>query len=462
LNIKLSHYQLALTSLLCLFFAIFVILNKDLIIDDAYITFQYSRNFAEHLKPWYNLDAFYQGNGQTSLLWMWILSVLNFFGLKSEHSFYIANLIIGFFLIHQSVSLSLKEKKIAVKLFRIGFTLFFTYWLALNSTHGLETVLATIVLFLFLKNWKKHNNPYSVFLILVRPEFGIFLLFWFLDSDFRQTRQIIAKLIYSSAGVVIFALFYLIFYDFYIPLPFILKSSFSTYTLPYIIVFLGRVLVFSPVIFSLILKRRFLFLAPLLFFLFFYSFNINSYSSGIYIRYFFPLMVYFLFADFNINFDNRYTKTFHIIFFILFTGSLLRMIDLGSNFYQNKKDVIIDNKGFITGYGELAKKLKKTDKVLIMDAGHVAYFSSATVYDGYGLNDATMLLTRKNKDSSGYKNYVDERKINIISVVSKDSARFDPRIDSDFTYKSLNLHNKKLLYRFPLDHSFYLFVYQYH
>jgi len=97
-----------------------------------------------------------------------------------------------------------------------------------------------------------------------------------------------------------------------------------------------------------------------------------------------------------------------------------------------------------------------------MDAGHVAYFSSATVYDGYGLNDATMLLTRKNKDSSGYKNYVDERKINIVSVVSKDSVRFDPRIDSDFTYKSLNLHNKKLLYRFPLDHNFYLFVYQYH
>ena len=96
-----------------------------------------------------------------------------------------------------------------------------------------------------------------------------------------------------------------------------------------------------------------------------------------------------------------------------------------------------------------------------MDAGHVAYFSPATVYDGYGLNDATMLLASKHSDSATYRNYVDTRKINIVSVVSKDSLTFNPRIDSGFTYKSLNLQNKKLLYKLPMDSNFYLFVYQY-
>ena len=96
-----------------------------------------------------------------------------------------------------------------------------------------------------------------------------------------------------------------------------------------------------------------------------------------------------------------------------------------------------------------------------MDAGHVAYFTNATVYDGLGLNDATMLLARKHNDSVTYKKYVDDRKMNIISVVSREPDRFVPREDSTFTYNSLNLKSKKLLYVFPLDNHFFLFVYQY-
>lgn len=463
MNIKLlqNPIQTILILILCSVFCVFVILNRTLIIDDAYITFQYSRNFADHLKPWYNLDPFYQGNGQTSLLWMWVLSVFNWIGLKSENIFYFVNILIGIFLIIQSVSLIFKEQKPLNKAFRLIFSLFFTYWMALNSTHGLETILATFILFMFLKDWKNIRNPYSILLVLVRPEFGVFLLFWFLDSNFRQKKEIISKFVFSSAGILIFASFYLLFYKFYIPLPFILKSNFNTYSYLGFKVFLGRIILFSPVILLLFYNRKYLQLIPLAFLIFFYSFNINSYSSGIYIRYFFPLTAYFLAINFDFKFEKFRPKIMNIILGLTLIISVLRMIDLSANFYDDRKGVIVDNEGFYSSYGEMAKKLKKSDKVMIMDAGHVAYFSPATVYDGYGLNDATMLLARKHRDSLSYKNYVDARNINIISVVSTDSLTFKPRIDSDFTYKSLNLKNKKLLYKFPMDNNFYLFVYQY-
>ena len=463
MNIKFlqNPIQTILILILCSVFCVFVILNRTLIIDDAYITFQYARNFAEHLKPWYNLDPFYQGNGQTSLLWMGVLSAFNWVGLKSEKIFYIVNILIGIFLIIQAVSLIFKEQKPLKKVFRVIFSLFFTYWMALNSTHGLETILSTFVLYMFLKDWKNIRNPYSLLLVLVRPEFGIFLVFWFLNSNFSQKKEVITKFLYSSAGILIFALFYFIFYKFYIPLPFILKSNFNSYSYLGFKVFLGRFILFSPVILALLYKKNYFKLIPLVFLIFFYSFNISSYSSGIYIRYFFPLTTYFLIADFDFSSHNFYRKATNLVVSCVLLASALRMIDLSKNFYDDRQGVITDNEGFYSSYGVLAKKLKKSDRVIIMDAGHVAYFSPATVYDGYGLNDATMLLARKHSDTATYRNYVDTRKINIVSVVSKDSLTFNPRIDSGFTYKSLNLQHKKLLYKLPMDSNFYLFVYQY-
>lgn len=40
------------------FFTMIVLLYRNLIIDDAFTTFQYAKSFAEHFKPWYNLDHF--------------------------------------------------------------------------------------------------------------------------------------------------------------------------------------------------------------------------------------------------------------------------------------------------------------------------------------------------------------------------------------------------------------------
>ncbi|QIG88912.1 hypothetical protein G6R40_04160 [Chryseobacterium sp. POL2] len=447
--------KLILGLLLSIFFSVIVILNRDLVIDDAFITFQYAKNFAEHFKPWYNLDPFYQGNGQTSVLWMLVLSVFNVFGIASEDIFYILNLILGYVLIYQFINHFFKTKNSIIEIiFKTVFLIFFCFWMGLNATHGLESLVSTMVLLMFLKNWKNPNNYWSLLMLLVRPEFGVYLVFWVLDSDFKQTKTFVRKLILAASSFALIALFYLSFFDYYIPLPFILKSQSTAYGLVGVKVFIGYLLLFAPIIISLFKEKRYLFLAPLLFFIFYYTFSINSYSGGIYVRYFFPLMVYFLFINFKIKFNKW-------IFASICMLSILRMLDLSFNFYENKNNVIIDNQGFVTSYGEMTKRIKPTDKVLIMDAGHVAYFSDAMVYDGLGLNDATMLLARKNKDSLGYRKYVESRNINIVSVVSSEPDRFVPRHDSTFTYESLHLKSKKILYVFPLDNHYFLFVYQY-
>lgn len=291
-------------------------------------------------------------------------------------------------------------------------------------------------------------------MLLVRPEFALYLVFWVLDSDFKEIKTFFRKVILASSAFILIAIFYLVFFDYYIPLPLVLKSQSSEFSLVSIKVAIGYLVLYMPIIVSLFKQKHYLFLAPLVFFILYYTFGINSYSGNIYIRYFFPLLAYFFFIDFKLKINQWF-------FTLLCTLSMLRMLDLGFNFNTDRKNVIIDNDGFMTSYGEMAKHIKPTDKVLIMDAGHVAYFTNAMVYDGLGLNDATMLLARKHNDSATYKNYVESRKMNIISVVSSEPDRFVPREDSTFTYNSLNLKSKKLLYVFPLDNHFFLFVYQY-
>ena len=95
-----------------LFVALYVIVcvsAENLVIDDAYITFQYAKNLAEFGKPWYNLDPTFQGNGQTSILWMVLLSIIHFFGLKIEIFFLWLNIGFGSFLIIKLIDFSRKK-----------------------------------------------------------------------------------------------------------------------------------------------------------------------------------------------------------------------------------------------------------------------------------------------------------------------------------------------------------------
>ncbi len=444
-----SHKNI-LAVVLCCLFVILLYTFRGLIIDDAYITFNYAKNFATHFKPWYNLDPEFQGNGQTSLLWMWILAFFQLIGIKPEISFYFINAALGCFLISQFVKSTfyISKKDIVGSFFYVALLSFFTYWLSLNASHGLETLLAGVLLYLFIKSWDKSYNYYALLLVLVRPEFALFNVVWVLDSQFFS-KAFFRKIAFSAAGFLIFASYYLVYFDFYIPLPLLLKSNFSSYSFAGIKVFIGYALVFSPIIYDYIKNKKYVEISPLVFLLFYYTFNVNSYSSGIYIRYLFPLMVYFFF----IKIDKA------LIFRILMALSVLRMGDLSFNFYEHTLGILDDNQGFEKSYGKIAKELTSRDRILVFDAGYTAYFTQAITYDGLGLNDATLLMAIRNKDCKTYHDYLERKNINYITLGSSTKTKFTARVEAErLVHDCLGLQNPTTIY--DLYSGYYLFVYK--
>ncbi len=436
-------------------FIILLIVKHDLVIDDSFITFQYSKNFAEHFKPWYNLDPQYQGNGQTSLLWMWILALFAFFHIKPEDSFIIINLLLGLFLIYKLVNNFDFKENIFSKIFNISFGIFFTIWLYLNATHGLESVLAIVILYQFLANFDSDKNYYSILLPLVRPEFALFQVFYVLNSKLFS-KDFFKKVCISAVGILIFVGFYLAFFDFYIPLPFILKSHLTVFSFAIVKVFIGYLIIFAPVLIQFFEEKKYFKLLPLFILIYYYTFHVSSYSSSIYIRYFFPLMAYFLFFK-----AEKFQEKWPLMKKIILIASALRMFDLCTNFYESMKGVEIVKEGFDSSYKEWTKHLTKKDKVSIIDAGYVAYFSPSMTYDGYGLNDAKFLLALKSWDANAYKEYFNKKGINQIALASTSDKEFVARSPSEaFIYQTLDLKKREILYIYPMDQGFYLYIYK--
>ncbi len=435
--------------LFCAGFTIFLSNLLDHIIDDSYITFQYVKNFSEHFRPWYNLDPEYQGNGQTSLLWLWTLTFFKWLGFRPEYSFYTINLFFGFYLIYQLViNQDFKLTKIVRSVFSLGLCTFFTYWLSLNASHGLESVLAAVVLYLFLKNWDKTQNYWVILLPLVRPEFFIFAIFWIFDSK-KKFKVISKKSAITGLGVLAFALFYLVSFDFYIPLSLLHKSA-SVFSFAAVKVYIGYLVLFSPLLFQLFSQKKFFLLFPLIFLVYYYTFNIQSYSSGIYVRYLFPLMAYYI--VFKIE-----EKAIFKIFMVM---ALIRMADISGNLHQSKKGVERDSAGLQTSYYLFSQSLKPTDNVIVIDAGYTAYHSKAKVYDGLGLNDATLLMARKNHDCNAYRNYIEKKEINIFAMPSINSTECVPiNPGQRIIFDCMQLKSKKPSRIYPMDKGYYLFEY---
>lgn len=436
--------------------------SVKLVIDDAYITFQYAKNLAVFGKPWYNLDPSFQGNGQTSILWMVLLAIIHFFGLKIEIFFLWLNIGFGSFLIIKLIDfLEFKSNESIKSIFNISLISFFLIWLFMNSIHGLETIFACLILYFFLKNWDERNNYFSLLLPLVRPEFILFQLFWVFDTKFFSA-DFFKRGFIAFLGVMIYAIYYFVFFDYYILLPFLYKSEFKIYTVQQFSVYCGKLLVFIPILISLFGKKKFLILIPVNILLFYYNFNVQSYSSGIFSRYYFPLMaIYLVFPIEEIRF-RFYNKFSQISFKIVMILSILRMIDLSANFLHQKKNIAFENVGYYNSYQNFMNILKPSDKVTINDAGFTSYYSKATCYDGVGLNDATIMIARKNRDFDGYRKYIKEKKIDYVTIGSLMQNKFIARSASEnFIFESLHLKNQKPFKVFPMDKGYFLFVYHF-
>lgn len=445
-----------------LIYMILCVSSVNLIIDDAYITFQYAKNFAEFGKPWYNLDPTFQGNGQTSILWMVLLAIINFVGLKSDIFFLWLNIGFGSYLIIKLVDfLEFNLEKWIHSIFNFSLICFFVIWLFMNSIHGLETVLACFILYLFFKNWKKTNNYFTLILPLIRPEFILFQIFWVFDIKIFSS-EFFKRILIAFLSVSLYGAYYFIFFDYYILLPFLYKSEFKVYTLQQFFVYCGLLLIFLPAFISLYSRKMFVLLIPINILFFYYTFNVQSYSSGIFSRYYFPLMAIYLVVPLASVRFQFFNKCGQVSFKILLIISILRMIDLSANFFQQKKNIAFENIGYYNSYKNFMSYLKSSDKVTINDAGFTAYFSKSTCYDGVGLNDAAIMLARKSNDSVAYRNYIKAKKINYITVGSLMPEKFRARsVAENFIFESLDLTTKKPFKIFPMDKGYFLFVYHF-
>ncbi|RRQ47055.1 hypothetical protein [Chryseobacterium sp. SC28] len=456
------NYKIPLISFFVILYIVVSLISANIIIDDSFITFKYAKNLAEHFKPWYNLDPTFQGNGQTSLIWMWILAFFNFWGIKSENIFLAINLLAGSFLIIRLLQhLKFDKNDWLLNLFNSSIALFFTFWIYLNSAHGLESIFAALILYLFIKNWDQALNYFAILLPLIRPEFILFLLFWNLNSRFFS-KDFYRKTLISVTAIFIFVSYYLIFFDYYVLLPLLYKSSLTHYTFSKISVYCGLLLIFIPILLELAYRKNFLLFIPLNILIFYYTNNVESYSSGIFSRYYFPLMCVYMVYDFNPENFGSISKKAVLFLKILSFLVILRMVKLSYNFYQQKKQIEIENVGYYGAYKNLVNTLKIHDRITITDAGYTAYFSQATCYDGAGLNDATLMLTRKNNDPNAYRNYIIERKINLVTVCSISRADFKARSKPEqFIYNALRLKKYQPHKIYNMDKGFYLFVYKF-
>lgn len=465
--IKLKLFKSIIHILLCLGPTSYIVLSLgETFLDDAYITLTYSKHFFEHGKPWYNLVDTVQGNGQTSILWMLIQSV--FFVFKdSDHV--ILNKIIGIILslIFIYELKLLIDKKICNKfslIFISLFTFFFSFWLALNISHGLETVLYAVCIFLFLK-YKNTNVGSFIILILpfIRPEAIILSIFYIIDSKFFS-KEFFKRILIVTISSVIYLTYVNYFYSIMTPLPFLLKNT-ANFNLTKVRNFITIVIIFLPIIsytFKNFSKKSIIYF-PLFFFIVYYSFFIDE-VMNMFDRYRFPLIGYYLYfllyEDAKVFKNNYLVITFSAFAILFYCNSLINQ----KNYYKYSY-----SPGMINGPIFLGKYFKKESSIannkkfniINCDAGAIAYFSECNLYDDFGLNNATLLLAKKQNNWSIYLEYLKKTDPDYIILISLYEDKYEEYLDFEKRiYDFFLLKNKKPVVIRKFEDNYYYFVYK--
>lgn len=441
---------------------------RDTIIDDSYITLTYSKHFFQEGKPWYNLIDTVHGNGQTSIVWMLIQS----FSFNFEH-------ILSPIYINKGISLLLitvvlyslfqsfkKQESLTLKIFILLFSVFFSSWAAFNITHGLETILFSTTLFLFLK-YRNHRSAYFLAFILpfIRPESIIFTLFFVIDT------KLFSKVFYKRAlcvlaSIAVYVLYTIYYYDVLVPLPFLLKSI-KEFSLAKVLNFITVVVIFSPIIIFVIknYKTKFIFYAPLFFFIIYYSFFIDE-IMNFFDRYRFPLFVYYIYFLRYENIEVIGNKKLNAALFLVSIAGILNYCTYLKThivFYVGPYEKAMNDGPIYLGkyMKEISVKENKKLKIINSDAGAIAYFSDCYLYDTWGLNNATLLLTKKNKDWNAYLSYLKQTDPDYIILISKDYHTFIPRLDfEEKIYKYFSLQTKQPVLVRKSTEEYYYFIYK--
>ncbi|MFV0217918.1 hypothetical protein OBJ92_12940 [Empedobacter falsenii] len=432
----------------------------DTFLDDAYITLTYSKHFYEYGKPWYNINDKIQGNGQTSVLWMFIQSL--FFYLNEINPIYL-NKVIGivcsFIVLFNSYKLLFTDNKDKVLLIlKIVFIILLSFWFALNVSHGLETLIYTLFIFLFLKLRNQKSNYLIVFILpFIRPEAFIFLLFFIFDTKpFKKEFYIRIGIATLCLSTYLFYINY--FYDILTPLPFILKNT-RDFSIIKFENFLVIVLLFLPLCFFLSKNpKKTYFYLPLIFYIFYYSFLIDE-VMNVFDRYRFPLMMYYLYFLLYEKFTINKSKTIYVFCIVSCISMIKIMTDLNNKKKSYKYSYSVGMKNGPIFIGKYLKEKSKEDgvvyNVINSDAGAIAYYSDSNLYDTWGLNNAYLLLQKKNNNWHNYLYYLKSINPNYIIVISESQDKFIPHLDFEnkiYNYFQLNNRNPELIRKFDTNY----------
>jgi arabinofuranosyltransferase len=389
-------------------------------IDDAYITFRYSKNLAAGFGPTYN-PGLPPVEGYTTFLWMLLMTLPHFIGVNVATFSKIAGVLLTCGALAMTSLLTYTLTRGFPPKARLFFGAFATYLLAMlpitaiHAVAGMETMLFIVLISLMvymvtvgllggsrLLFW----SPLVGLLIgLTRPEGNAVALLvlacgWLFSAPPVRKRLVWFSLgLYVLPGAAYFAWRYF-YYDLILPLPFYMKvlhgaglfggatevGTYLLYLLPSISVLLLAALL-------RLRKEYFAVLAPVLFLLVFYLFPVHA--MGFNWRFIYPAtpFISILVAIGGINIYDllrgaiQSTKPWEVVvlagLFLIGLGNLSGLDSMirNQNFYA---DGISAYKTFGTVLSEYNNKHEMT--LAIGDAGTVPYYSDWQVIDLFGLN----------------------------------------------------------------------------
>ncbi|SHG31723.1 hypothetical protein SAMN05443633_11367 [Chryseobacterium arachidis] len=461
-SVNTLYIVLTLFPLLCIIYHL-----KDTFLDDSYITLTYSKHLFYEGQPLYNTADTIHGNGQTSVLWMLIESL--FFYLKSVNPIYLNKLLSLLFslIIFTSLFVSFKKQKfLPTKFFILLFSVFYSYWSALNVSHGLETLLFAATLLLFLQHRSKSITYLLAFLLpFIRPEAIVITFFYIFDTKLFS-KYFFWRLLIVLSSIFTYILYLWFFYDFLIPLPLLLKNT-QEFSAVRIRNFIIMIAIFSPIFFYCLknYKTKFFFYLPLFFFIVYYSFFIDE-VMNFFGRYQYPLFIYFVYflQDEKVKITaHKITDSTLYILSSIGIYQYYNFINNHKNFYENTYSAGLKNGPVYLGTYLKQRSIQENQKLKIInsDAGAIAYFSECYLYDTWGLNNATLLQTKKNRNWTAYIAYLKNISPHYIILISKESHTFVPKLDfEDKIYKHFKLKDKspELIRKF--DNNYYYFLYK--
>lgn len=464
------------------------------IVDDAYITFRYAENLANHFQLVYNIDS-RPVEGYTGFILPVLIAIAIKIGISpviAAHSVGIISFIVT------GIYLFLLLKKIKVSDIVCSITILIYFFIPVVYTHifsGLETILFLSIIFIvlyyslnLLKNNFNNNRSlilfglFNLFLSLVRPEglllsviINIFLTIFFYIEKKHLLKKYILSII--SAFIIPFIIYFLWRWNYYgqlFPNTYYLKSGSYTFeyesyksfieffekyfALPFIISLFLLLINIDRVWKEIknndndILSKEFMFiLLPSLIFTlilllqYFYTDLLMDFSHRFFISTI-PVLLILFAVSLNIGFknlsyisvSNPLTYKVYIILFICFFS--LHFYSIIPDMKDEVKlairmKILLDEVHIPTGR-YIKEHFNKNSTLLVhADAGAIPYFAKLKTIDFGGLND-DYLSNRKKLSGKQIIDYFFDVNADVLAITSFKKNKLE-REEGSLNWESL-------------------------